>query len=59
MFAIPTDITYVDESVVNTSAHTYEFHAMRNVNRATSDKARPCERQHDLAERLQDRCAEG
>ncbi len=36
MLAMPTDSTYIDESVVSTSAHTYEFHAMRKVNSATA-----------------------
>src|SRR5438034_11393974 len=38
MLAMPTDSTYIDESVVSTNAHTYEFHAMRNVNSATATR---------------------
>src|SRR3954462_7777262 len=33
---MPTESTYIDESVVSTSAHTYEFQAIRKVKSATA-----------------------
>ena len=57
MFATPTESTYIDESVVSTSAHTYEFQARRNVNSATAREPGPRERQDHAPKRLQHRRA--